>query len=182
MCTAAPQCLSLAAVVVALCVIIDLPLSAAWMPSEMVSHKIINANTHLTPAIGVLSHHWCTLQPMFMTYKQCLSIKTAHHVSRLQGSYSCPIQGQYTRRTPLGFDRHWNRYWLLGGTDDGGSPRLYVERTTPVWHGEVGMSWSGHGEQLFDRLGSRLGSHSGFTYQPDGQCLSGDVQSDISLV
>ena len=48
-----------------------------------------------------------------------------------------PLQGQYTRRTPLGFDRHWNRYWLLGSTDDGGSPKLYVERTTPVWHGEV---------------------------------------------
>ena len=47
------------------------------------------------------------------------------------------LQGQSTRRTPLGFDRHWNRYWLLGGTDDGGSPKLFVERMSPVQHGEV---------------------------------------------
>ena len=48
-------------------------------------------------------------------------------------------QGQSTRRTPLGFDRHWNRYWVLGGTDDGGSPRLFVERMTPAQQGEVGL-------------------------------------------
>ncbi len=49
-------------------------------------------------------------------------------------------QGQSTRRTPLGFDRRWNRYWLLGGTDDGGTPKLFVERMTPIQHDEVGCT------------------------------------------
>lgn len=44
----------------------------------------------------------------------------------------------YVRRQPLGFDRHWNRYWLLGAADGAAAvPTLFVERNTPVTAAEV---------------------------------------------
>lgn len=50
------------------------------------------------------------------------------------------IQGMadaYVRREPLGFDRHWNRYWLLGAADGEALPVLFVELKTPVKGAEV---------------------------------------------
>ena len=85
--------------------------------------------------------HACSGNGCMEWYTARWAFGTSDTTQQLQANTRGPLrlcQGQYTRRTPLGFDRHWNRYWLLGGTDDGGSPKLYVERTTPVWHGEVG--------------------------------------------